>query len=104
MTYQEQINYLTKNPLSIMSHWCAGEGLFKWVGNMLQGAGCLTMIRSDSPGYSSFKVFIKGKEDDKLRAEIKADERIPKRAADITVECLPVFKEWQEKIDKLQNA
>lgn len=99
--YDEQIKYLTERPHAITTHWASGSGLFKMIAPFSVGSGCLTMIR-DSP--NSCKAFIKGKVDEKITAEIAADERIPKKYWDIKVEDLPVFKEWQEKIDIMQNS
>ena len=98
MDYDEQIEYLTKNPEDIERHWLKAKGLFKVIGKE-SGAGCLTTLRIGC-GHA----FIKGVLDNDLRTEIANDERIPKSASEITVEHFPVFKEWQEKIDKLQSA
>lgn len=98
--YDEQIVKLTANPGQIASEWSFAIGLFKMVGNK-GAAGCLTMIRTDPEGW---KALINNKIDEKLTQEIANDERIPKDSSDITIESLPVFKEWQEKIDALQEA
>lgn len=51
--------------------------------------GCLTQIRIGAgEGWT-----------DELTTEIRADERIPKNSGDITREHIPVFQEWQRKLD-----
>lgn len=100
--YDRQIAKLTENPQQIQIDWSIGEGLFKFVEPQdkmfYEHSGCLTMIR-DRPQLS--KAYTNSGVDEKLTLEIASDERIPKYNNDITVESLPVFKEWQEKIDKL---
>lgn len=103
MTYDEQIAYLTKYPKQIENHWLKGEGLFKLLSGWHSfrfNAGCLTTIRSNP---TSNKVYIKEDIDEDLTLQINSDIRIPKSPEDITVEHLPVFKEWQEKIDELSK-
>lgn len=99
--YDEQIKYLTDCPSGITLEWACAKGLFKFVGEDCIGTGCLTMIR-DNPRER--KAFIKGIQNDELTVEIANDERIPKKYWDITVEHLPVFKEWQERIDLMQKT
>ena len=102
MNYNEQIEYLTKNPSAIWNHWIGGKGLFKFVTDKRNlNAGCLTMIRSNR-GVNTF-TYIKGEIDHKLTAEIVNDERLPIDPELIKAEHLPIFKEWQERIDKLQQ-
>lgn len=38
--------------------------------------------------------------DMELTHAIRSDDRIPENAREITLEHLPVFKEWQERLDK----
>lgn len=57
---------------------------------MKDKCGCITMIRG-----SNFYVAATPE----LTAEIRSDERIPKNADLIRVEHLPVFAEWQRKLD-----
>lgn len=52
--------------------------------------GCLSMIRN-----GSFEA-----ETDELTREIKVDERIPRTEHLITLESLPVFAEWQRRLDR----
>lgn len=103
MTYDEQIAYLTKNPARIENYWCAGIGLFKIINTtpkFIGNAGCLTTIRA-YPGVN--KAYVNGIVDEQLTQEIADDDRIPKRSEDIKIEHLTIFKEWQERIDKLQT-
>jgi hypothetical protein len=55
--------------------------------------GCLTQIRSDPNYYGAATM--------DLTNEIAADDRIPCNPYDITPEDLPVFAEWQRKIDAM---
>jgi len=56
--------------------------------------GCLTMIRRTE----DFRA-----ETDELTEAIRTDERIPTSAMDITHESLPVFAEWQRRLDRELN-
>jgi hypothetical protein len=97
--YDLQIERLTEKPELIQEEWFEGKVLFKWVGNGLQ-CGCLTQIR-----YNVFFYAInpKGEIDQELTEEIRKDELIPIGIAYVTIEDLPVFAEWQRKIDKRYN-
>jgi hypothetical protein len=57
--------------------------------------GCLTMIRNRPDVYESF--------DEALTKEIIADERIPLAQLTIELEHLPVFAEYQRKLDALRE-
>lgn len=99
---QKDLEYLTNNPDSIRRHWEGARPLFAFVGPWShEYSGCLTLIR-DNPNMC--KAVIKGVIDEKLTEEIASDDRIPTSVADITVEHLPVFAEWQNRIIDLQNA
>lgn len=104
--YDKQIEFLRENPLWIETDWQEAEGLFAFAsqdGNALpvswardkgitgSGAhcGCLTMIRNGRAAAT-----------EDLTMRIRADERIPDDPADITVEHLEVFAEWQRILDK----
>jgi hypothetical protein len=104
--YDAQIAKLTKNPKLIPIEWQMGNGLFKVIGNNQIDdchAGCLTTIRDADPSVMD-KAYINGEYDPVLTKQIRDDNRLPRYVRDITVEMLPVFKEWQEKIDKMQNT
>ena len=63
--------------------------------SMCQGKdhGCLTQVKLGLyPAYT-----------EALTKAIREDERIPDKWDGITPETLPVFKEWQERIDKELN-
>ena len=56
-----------------------------------QACGCLSMVRSiymPQPACT-----------DDLTTRIRADNRIPREPEHITVESLPVFAEWQRRLD-----
>lgn len=118
MTYDEQIAYLTANSHAIITEWASGRGLFKHIG-INNRSGCLTQIKSaagqnkktvvkDKDGtrveyFVVFGAYIKGiYYDHDLTEKIQKDSRIPSDPYKITVEMLPAFKEWQEKIDKIE--
>lgn len=64
--------------------------------------GCLTLIRNPEKTIESLN---SGKQSrlvactDELTKAIRRDKRIPKEGNDISVNDLPVFAEWQRKID-----
>ena len=90
--YEKQIEYLTENPDRIGDAWVCGEGLFAFCSKsrsgVSSGIGCLTMIRKDHHVTS-----------EAFEDEIRTDQRIPVDPLDVRPEHLPVFKEWQEKLD-----
>ena len=104
-SYDDALAYLTAHPEKIRKAWDlpAGQGgcLFAYAtkdGGFPCGlVGCLTMIRlyrnTQDPNVSAF-----GPE---ITQAIRDDERLPDRPADITVEHLPVFAEWQRRLDDL---
>lgn len=93
--YDEAVAYLTARPDEIYDSWLCAESLFQFVepidGNDEKVCGCLTEIRGsyDICAWT-----------DELTAAIRADERLPRNAEDITPAHLPVFAEWQRRIDK----
>jgi len=105
-TYDEQIAYLNEHPNQILYHWerpSLWGPLFKKIsiepiGYTEQNCGCLTQIRNESDRLA----YIQGIADLELTNEIRNDKRIPLEVKDITVDDLPIFKEWQERIDALQ--
>lgn len=101
--YDAQIARLTESPREIPNEWTKAEGLFAYIGERTDiDSGCLTMIRN-SEG-KRYKAIIKGEVDEELTKEIVKDERIPNRAYHIRLSDLPIFKEWQERVYKLQNS
>jgi len=101
--YDKAVEYLTENPGEIVDVWggvIRGDAtcLFSFVspdGSVAREpvngelVGCLTMIKGGRyPAYT-----------EKLTAEIRADDRIPETGM-VTVESLPIFAEWQRRIDK----
>ena len=101
--YDEAIAYLTANPDEIQAAWDGGyyrgeetsvqaACLFNYANSADDlNCGCLTQIRSDPTRHAhTFD----------LTREIRLDSRIPVCATDITVADLPVFAEWQRRLDK----
>lgn len=100
--YDRAIEYLTKHPWKIAQAWInnpyyesrlaeLAHALFQPCGD---GFGCLTQIRSD-PNYRV--------PTPELKRAIRADKRIPKSPSAIKVSDLPVFAEWQRRLDKELN-
>lgn len=82
----------------VNAHWCAVSPLFQYAtpsDTRLRpdgrGCGCLTMIRK-FPDCCAWT--------EELTEEIRSDERIPFSACTVTPEDLPVFAEWQRRLDK----
>lgn len=102
MTYDEQIVLLTKNPDKIANHWFSSYGLFKFVSDtdLSEKCGCLTMIRKFPNKHTAV---IKGQFNEEITKEIANDLRIPTDVEFITVASLSIFKEWQERLDKLNQ-
>lgn len=106
--YDEAVAYLTANPDKIYGAWIGpnrnpGGRLFYYVMPNVQGTpwrndgkacGCLSMICGND--YHAWT--------DELTEEIRGDDRIPKTGSDVRVEHLPVFAEWQRRLDlELRN-
>ncbi len=99
--YAAQEAYLSRNPHEIVRQWLDNVGLFAFTTKdgvpPTPGAfhgepmvGCITQVKSLSHIAPT----------PELTAAIRADERIPAMAGDITVDHLPIFREWQERIDR----
>ncbi len=110
--YDRAIEFLTRNPGDIYRCWSSANSddektsLFLYAtengNNIDDRCGCLTQIRDVSDGYSLSVVY--DRDTDlaiRLTGEIHNDERIPKKSEDITVDSLPVFAEWQRRLDVL---
>lgn len=100
--YDEAIEYLTTNPEEIENKWhnpSTMHGcLFQFAtptGHAKGASGCLTLIRRDHD------LRVLGRPD--LTEAIRNDTRIPILSGDIRVEHLPVFAEWQRRLDKELN-
>lgn len=97
--YDEAIAILTADPSLILSAWHdpatePGGALFHYcTDDINDGCGCLTTVRS---GRNRAKT-------KRLTVAIRADKRIPILSDGITVENLPVFAEWQRRLDKELN-
>ena len=105
--YDKAIEFLTDHPEKIPIAWSdpiqyEGGCLFQFAtptgkyNARLRDAGCLTQI------HGSPKVMA-GDLNPVLVEQIVADQRIPSKSEDITVESLPVFAEWQRRLDKELN-
>lgn len=111
--YDEAVEYLTKHPGEIHDAWVMAHGghaagcLFAFVmpadadedeisWKRDVACGCLTQIRaacgSDTVAWTR-----------ELTEAIVADRRIPQNPDYITVADLPVFAEWQRRIDRELN-
>ena len=119
--YDIAIQYLTENPDRIADAWAdpqvyEARCLFAFASKTrhvigdssdsvgcltMISVGCLTMIRS---GRSSH---VENSDKDSrlaaLESEIRADERIPLSWDAIQLSHLPVFAEWQRRLDKELN-
>lgn len=103
--YDDAVAYLTEHPECIGKAWMLHRHVSE-IGGLLFGfvtpsremsrveCGCLTTIRCDDDDVAWTK---------SLTQAIRADERIPSKDKDITPETLPVFAEWQRKIDRELN-
>ena len=104
--YDEAIAYLTEHPEEIYRAWhtcgthphgclfefCSPDGSNNKRADG-EKCGCLTMVRGLSKiGGVAWT--------DALTEEIRTDERLPKSGSEITVEHLPVFAEWQRRLDR----
>lgn len=98
--YDLAIEYLTEHPGEIDDAWgepqwheagCLFGYCAKTATDEVDGliCGCLTQVKHENmPALT-----------EELTQAIRADTRIP-RASDITVSHLPIFAEWQRRIDK----
>lgn len=100
--YDEAVEYLTERPEEIWQHWVFGKCLFAFVSpdqsTFVNGykCGCLTMIRGGIRNAVGPNLC----PDLELTGEIRSDARIPSNPERITPADLPVFAEWQRKLDK----
>lgn len=91
--YDQAVKYLTTHPEKIYMQWIRGADLFQFAHRMPQApyaCGCITMIKGG--GYHA--------QTPEITAAIKDDPRIPEDVDDITPENLPVFAEWQRRLDR----
>jgi hypothetical protein len=99
--YDQQIDKLLNAPnvkRAIQNDWEHAIGLFQFAtptGKVeyddALASGCLTMIRRSTTNIAYTQ---------KLTEAIRADERLPKNWGDIEPHHLPVFAEWQRRLDK----
>lgn len=110
--YDRAIEYLTENPHMIGHAWqrprfnAEAGCLFQFATPTgtsaeyeTENTGCLTMIRQYS--YEMSALGKDGKPDPVLTGMIRSDHRIPRHMEEIKVEDLPVFAEWQRRLDIL---
>lgn len=107
--YDRAVEYLTENPSEIWFSWSApfiseNGCLFQFAtpdGRSRHGEklyGCLTTVRASETDHYGGLAYTP-----ELTKAIRADERIPVCGSKIKVEDLPVFAEWQRRIDKELN-
>lgn len=103
--YDDAIEYLRAHPDEIRRAWFGGYHdvpihpgacLFAAAGSYRSGCSCLTIIRDELSIDGGARAATP-----ELTEAIRADERIPKNPSHICVEHLPVFAEWQRKIDAM---
>lgn len=100
--YDLSIQYLTERPGQILDNWKSpfdtnGGCLFQFVstdGHCNSKYGCITMIRGKHYQYRNTPI-------KELTEQIVSDTRIPVCPENISVDHLPVFAEWQRRIDKI---
>lgn len=104
--YDKAVAWLTERPGEIYGAWISPDthpagSLFRFCtptggplsgGNCGVNCGCLTTVRSGSVAADS-----------ELTRQIRADSRIPCDVEDVIPKNLPVFAEWQRRMDKLWN-
>lgn len=125
--YDEAIEFLTENPVSVYSAWLVpmsdrnkGGCLFKFITpngeasypdlegyGIIYTAACLTLIRSPElfhGGKVPAVIDMTGEYNIRISKVIAEDERIPKKASDIIIpEGLYIFKHYQEAFDDYYN-
>jgi hypothetical protein len=96
--YDKAVAYLTNRPEEIREAWYSPR---------LHPAGCLfTFVSSDYTSYVSIGCLTTIRlgphvaETPALTEAIRADKRLPKDLLDITADNLPVFAEWQRRLDR----
>lgn len=103
--YDQEIATLTKYPERIYDHWNGTSPLFSKAGrpgvyqdkNNLS-IGCLTQIK-----ITKDSSYIYVSEVPSFTEEIYADDRIPGDAKKISLEMLPVFADYQRRLDAELN-
>lgn len=111
--YDIAIEYLTEHPEEISHAWdqaayddVEGSCLFQFANKTNEDTllsentrcGCLTQIKLVSIGTMKYVA-----ETLELTRAIREDDRLPSDPEDIKVADLPVFAEWQRRIDKELN-
>lgn len=113
--YDEEIGRLSSLhgdafTVAVSKAWGCGSLLFRYAGyedgneedddGNLRDCGCLTQIREDS-GPCGFGVFaVSGEHREDLTRAIAEDERLPDSPWQIEHKHLPIFAEWQRRLDK----
>jgi hypothetical protein len=91
--YMLHARKLAADPELIGEDWNDAVALFRCVDN--RGCGCLTQVRMSGIESAAYE----RPEIRDLCLAIAADPRIPAYFEDITVDHLPVFVEWQRRLD-----
>jgi len=89
--YDRAIEHLREHPEDVWLAWHLHSNhpagcLFAYTA---PGCGCLTQVKCGRRAPT-----------DELTIAIQSDGRIPENNEDITLEHLPVFAEWQRRLDK----
>lgn len=107
--YDREIARLTQEPELIRESWNTAEPLFRYIFNtsrrfsvdpnnavpQLLNCGCLTMYRTGFYRPEQLPTKLQP-----VAREIASDERIPRSEFDIQPHHLPVFAEWQRRLDR----
>lgn len=98
--YDEAVEFLIENDQLIYNSWnhpysTLGGILFIYAApkKNIIACGCLTQIKKGHMGCS----------DNEITKQIQADNRLPDNVTAIKREHLPVFAEWQRRLDKHWN-
>lgn len=79
------------HPHGCLFQWASRTGRPKELSYKEVFCGCLTMIRKNH------QYEVEGRPD--LTEEIRSDNRIPKGMSSIRIDHLPIFAEWQRRLD-----
>lgn len=109
--HDKQLVRLTETPRQISHEWSHGMGFFGGVGisdlhsSMADNPYiCLTRMKLHLFNNKPVYLIVKGKPDMELTEELRNDNRIPRNGASVNSDNLKYFKEWWEKLDKLNGT
>jgi len=101
--YDHEIARLTEDPKLIADSWEYAAPLFRYLVNVVKlhqldpqaWCGCLTMYRSGFHKPDTLPTRLRP-----IAQEIAHDDRIPRDSREIQPHHLPVFAEWQRRLDR----